>query len=63
MKDALNADIAITNNGGIRANIDQGDITAGDIYTVESFGNELSELEITGENLRDVVEYSYSYSK
>ncbi|MCE7791748.1 5'-nucleotidase C-terminal domain-containing protein [Salipaludibacillus sp. CUR1] len=61
MKEALNADIAITNNGGIRANIDAGDIRAADIYTVEPFGNELSELEITGADLRDVVEYSYSY--
>ncbi|WP_280770705.1 bifunctional metallophosphatase/5'-nucleotidase [Salipaludibacillus daqingensis] len=61
MKQALDADMAITNNGGIRANIDEGDITAGDIYTVEPFGNELSELEITGADLRDVIEYSYSY--
>ncbi|PYZ92724.1 hypothetical protein CR194_13800 [Salipaludibacillus keqinensis] len=61
MKEALNADMAITNNGGIRANIEEGDITAGDIYTVEPFGNELSELEITGEDLREVIEYSYSY--
>ncbi|WP_158282319.1 bifunctional metallophosphatase/5'-nucleotidase [Salipaludibacillus keqinensis] len=62
MKDALNADMAITNNGGIRANIEEGDIKAADIYTVEPFGNELSELEITGEDLKDVIEYSFSRS-
>ncbi|WP_158282264.1 bifunctional metallophosphatase/5'-nucleotidase [Salipaludibacillus keqinensis] len=59
MADALNADIAITNNGGIRASIDEGDITAGDIYTVEPFGNELSEMEIAGEDLYDIIEHSF----
>ncbi|SES06067.1 bifunctional metallophosphatase/5'-nucleotidase [Salipaludibacillus aurantiacus] len=62
MKDALGADLALTNNGGIRANIDEGDITAADIYTVEPFGNELTEIEITGEDLKDVIEYSFSRS-
>ncbi|UCZ53747.1 bifunctional metallophosphatase/5'-nucleotidase [Bacillus shivajii] len=63
MRDAVSdADMAITNNGGIRANIEEGVITASDIYTVEPFGNELTEMEITGEDLRDVIEYSFSRS-
>ncbi|GEL07371.1 5'-nucleotidase C-terminal domain-containing protein [Salisediminibacterium halotolerans] len=62
MKDAVGGDMAVTNNGGIRANIDEGEIKAQDIYTVEPFGNELAELEITGEDMRDVIEYSYSRS-
>ena len=32
------ADIAITNGGGIRASIDEGDITKGDVLTVLPFG-------------------------
>lgn len=59
MKEALDADIAITNNGGIRDSIDSGDITAGDIYRVEPFANELSEIEITGAELQRLIEDSY----
>ncbi|WP_018924067.1 5'-nucleotidase C-terminal domain-containing protein [Salsuginibacillus kocurii] len=60
MAEAFGADLAVTNNGGIRASIDPGEITANDIYTVEPFGNEIMEIEISGEVLRDVIEFSYT---
>ncbi|WP_444685760.1 bifunctional metallophosphatase/5'-nucleotidase [Alkalicoccus luteus] len=59
MKEALDGDIAITNNGGIRASIEPGDITAGDIYVIEPFQNELSEIEISGDELQRLIEDSY----
>lgn len=52
-------DIAITNNGGIRASIEPGDITARDIFTVDPFGNSITILEMTGHDLKDVIAYSY----
>ncbi|WEG16625.1 S-layer homology domain-containing protein [Alkalihalophilus pseudofirmus] len=55
------ADISLTNGGGIRASIEPGDITAGDIYTVEPFGNIITIKEMTGAALKDVIEYSYSW--
>ena len=39
MVEATGADLAITNGGGIRASIEPGEITRGDIVTVLPFGN------------------------
>src|SRR5690606_14941910 len=41
-------DIAITNGGGIRASINAGDITKGDIITVLPFGNYAVTIDVTG---------------
>ena len=55
--DMTNA-VAITNGGGIRAAINKGDITKKDINTVLPFGNTLSIIKITGEELLEVLEAS-----
>ncbi|SEO27117.1 hypothetical protein SAMN04488134_105201 [Amphibacillus marinus] len=54
------ADIALTNNGGIRANIPVGPITVNDIYTIEPFANEIMKFEMTGAAIKEVISYSYS---
>ncbi|MFC0559765.1 5'-nucleotidase C-terminal domain-containing protein [Halalkalibacter alkalisediminis] len=54
-----NSDIALTNNGGIRANIPAGDITKFDIYTIEPFANEIMKIEMTGAAVKEVIKYSY----
>ena len=59
MLDSIGADVAFTNNGGIRADISPGTITAGDIYTVEPFANEVMEIHMTGAAIKDVIDYSY----
>ena len=51
-------DAAITNGGGIRATIEAGDITKKDVNTVLPFGNTLSIIKITGEELLEVLEAS-----
>ncbi|WP_205166923.1 5'-nucleotidase C-terminal domain-containing protein [Alteribacter salitolerans] len=60
MRHAGDADIALTNNGGIRADIAAGDLTKRDIYTVEPFANEIMLIEMTGAAIQDVIEFSYS---
>ncbi len=50
-----NADVALTNIGGIRADIKAGDITIGDIITVLPFENTIIDLEMTGKELRRVI--------
>lgn len=60
MREMVQTDIALTNNGGIRDSIAPGEITAGDIYRVEPFANEIMELRMTGQAIKDVIEYSYS---
>lgn len=47
---------AIINAGGIRATIDEGNITRGEVLTSFPFGNAIVELTISGADLRDVLE-------
>ncbi|MCM2676743.1 5'-nucleotidase C-terminal domain-containing protein [Alkalicoccobacillus plakortidis] len=60
MRDMANSDIAFTNNGGIRASIDAGEVTLGNIYQIEPFANEVMVYEMTGQAIKDVLAYSYS---
>lgn len=53
---APEADIAINNGGGIRANIEIGDITRYDLLTVFPFGNTVATVEVTGADLLYILE-------
>ncbi len=57
----LDADIAFANGGGIRADINKGDITYGDIIKVNPFGNEICAIEATGQQILDALEWSSSF--
>ncbi len=50
--------IAIQNGGGIRASMDQGPITVGEVLKVMPFGNALAIMEITGTELLGALEIS-----
>ena len=52
--------IALQNGGGIRASIDQGEITIGEIITVLPFGNTLATMELTGEQILEALEHGVS---
>lgn len=52
--------VAIQNGGGIRAYIDQGDITLGEVLTVMPFSNSLVALKVTGQEIIDSLENSVS---
>ena len=51
-------DVGIISGGGIRANIERGDITYGDIIDVFPFGNEVCVMEVTGQQLLDALEWT-----
>ena len=53
---AAKGDIAIMNNGGIRANLRAGTATYGSLFEIQPFGNTLYRLRMTGAQLRDYVE-------
>ncbi|UWR23219.1 bifunctional UDP-sugar hydrolase/5'-nucleotidase [Sulfitobacter sp. S190] len=53
-------EIAIQNGGGIRASIDAGDVTMGDVLTVLPFQNTLSTFQVTGETLVAALENGVS---
>ncbi|MGN1112134.1 MAG: bifunctional metallophosphatase/5'-nucleotidase [Acutalibacteraceae bacterium] len=65
------ADIAFENAGGIRASIKKGDVTYGDIIGVSPYGNYIVTKQITGRQLKEILETSvdiqskciYAYEK
>lgn len=52
----VGADIAFANGGGIRADIEEGDITYEEIINVHPFGNEICMIETTGQDILDALE-------
>ncbi|WP_409969375.1 DUF3089 domain-containing protein [Bengtsoniella intestinalis] len=52
----LDADVAIINGGGIRADIAAGDITYADIIAVNPWGNNATSVRVTGQVLLDTLE-------
>lgn len=56
----LGADVAFVNGGGIRADIEAGDITYSQIISVHPFGNAACLIEVTGQQLLDALEMGAS---
>ena len=54
------ADIAMVNGGGIRKNIEKGEILFNDLYNVMPFGDMIATGSLTGEQLIDALEYAVS---
>jgi 5'-nucleotidase / UDP-sugar diphosphatase len=52
----LKADLAITNAGGARVDIPQGKLTMGLVYTLQPFGNTLYSLQVTGAEIKTVLQ-------
>jgi 2',3'-cyclic-nucleotide 2'-phosphodiesterase (5'-nucleotidase family) len=55
-RQAGKGDIAIMNNGGIRANLRAGTATYGSLFEIQPFGNTLYRLRMTGAQLREYLE-------
>ena len=51
----VDADVAVYNTGGVRANISKGNVTLGDVYAVYPFDNVLSIVTITGSKLKKLM--------
>lgn len=60
MLDMTKAEIAISNGGGIRASIDEGEITKEEIITVLPFGNYIVTKNLTGEQILKALEHGTS---
>lgn len=52
--------MALQNGGGIRAAINKGPITVGEVITVLPFGNTLAVMDVTGAELKEAFEISVS---
>jgi 5'-nucleotidase/UDP-sugar diphosphatase len=53
-------DIGFMNSGGIRADIDSGEVTMGDVLTVLPFQNTLSTFQVTGATMLEALENGVS---
>ncbi|WP_256358367.1 bifunctional UDP-sugar hydrolase/5'-nucleotidase [Bacillus sp. sid0103] len=60
---AMNTDFAFMNPGGIRADIDPGDITWGEVYTVQPFNNDLVKMTMTGQQIRALLNQQWGPTK
>lgn len=60
MKEATGADIGLINGGNIRATIQTGDITQGDIITALPYNNIIVTKSVTGAQLLEIVEHGLS---
>ena len=56
-RDQSGADVAFVNGGGIRVDINAGDITLNDILKVHPFGNAMCVIEVTGQQILDALEW------
>jgi 2',3'-cyclic-nucleotide 2'-phosphodiesterase/3'-nucleotidase/5'-nucleotidase len=57
------ADFAINNNGGIRADIEKGNITMGDMYSIMPFDNTLVTVKMTGAQIVKALEQGIQDTK
>ncbi|MGO1061071.1 bifunctional metallophosphatase/5'-nucleotidase [Planococcus sp. FY231025] len=62
-RDAMATDFALMNPGGIRADLNAGPITWGELFTTQPFGNQLVSMTYTGQQLKDVLEQQFTASK
>lgn len=62
IRTATGADVGFVNGGGIRSNIEAGDVTYEDLMTVAPFCNEVCIVKATGQMIADALEYSVCYA-
>lgn len=57
IEDKTVLDFTLLNNGGLRAPIDSGQITVGDIYELMPFENEMVFIRLSGAKMTQLIEY------
>lgn len=60
---SMGSDFALMNQGGIRNDLGAGDITWGDLFTIQPFGNELLRKTLTGAQLKALLEQQWQGAK
>ncbi len=61
MLEETGADIALTNGGGIRATIEKGDVTKGDVINVLPFGNYIVTKQVKGQDIIDALNHGMKF--
>jgi 5'-nucleotidase len=55
--------IAFMNPGGIRADIQQGPVTYGELFTVQPFDNQVVKMELTGDQIYRLLEQQFQVNR
>jgi len=63
MRAEMKTDFGFMNPGGIRASIDKGPINWGHVFTVEPFGNDLVSMNLTGAQVRTLLNQQWTETK
>jgi 5'-nucleotidase len=63
VREAVSADVALINSGGIRASIEAGPITFGELYRALPFDNRIAIATVTGAELKEVLRIATSGHK
>ncbi len=58
-RDYADAQIAFMNPGGIRADIQAGEVTYGELFTVQPFDNQVVRMELTGDQVYRLLEQQF----
>jgi 5'-nucleotidase len=56
---AMGTDFSFTNPGGIRTNIAAGEVTWGELFSVQPFNNYLVRMELTGQQIYDLLNQQF----
>lgn len=60
MKAIMESDFALMNGGGIRDDLNQGDITWQELFNIQPFNNTLVKVEVTGLELKEILNTQFS---
>jgi 2',3'-cyclic-nucleotide 2'-phosphodiesterase (5'-nucleotidase family) len=63
IRSAVEADVALQNNGGLRADLPAGEVTWGMIYEVMPFENTVVTMQLTGRELRQMLEEGLRFER
>jgi 5'-nucleotidase len=63
LREAAGADVALLNPGGLRADIDAGPLTFGDVYEVLPFDNTVALITLSGDELKRLLQVAYGVKK
>lgn len=55
MKAEMDADFALMNGGGVRSQLDAGEVTFGDLFAIQPFGNVLNKVSLSGDDLEVIL--------
>lgn len=55
MKAAMDSDFALMNGGGVRSPLDTGEVTFGDLFAIQPFGNVLNKVKLSGADLEVIL--------